>query len=117
PTSPAPGQLPSTSVSELNCGCFGSTENPRWGAKPKLITLPFLPIRFVLSSATPPVAAATADSCFTFGSSDSSNGGRFVFELVLTAERPVMAASVPRYALAKIVSNALEIESVSTYVP
>jgi hypothetical protein len=82
-------------VSELNRGWLGSTENPRCGAKPKLITLPFLPIRFVLSSATPPIAAATAGSARTLGRSDSSNGGRFIVAFSLTADLPVIDASVP----------------------
>ena len=94
-TSPDPGQLPLTSVSELNRGWLGSIEKPRCGAKPKLITFPFLPIRFVLSSATPPIAAATAGSARTLASSDSSNAGRSWDEFALTADLPVMDASVP----------------------
>ena len=75
-TSPDVGHAPSTRLSELKRAWVGSTEKPRWGAKPKLITLPFLPIRFVLSSATPPIAAATPGSVRTLPRSDSSNGGR-----------------------------------------
>src|SRR5262249_4722734 len=95
-TCPAPGQAPLISVSELKAGYFGSTEKPRWGAPPKLITLPSLPIRFVLESATPPIAAATVDCLRTVSSSDSSNGGRFVVEFLLTADLPVITASVLR---------------------
>ena len=83
------GQLPSTSESELNRGWVGSTEKPRCGAPPKLITLPLSPIRFAVS-ATPPIAAWTSGSAFTFGSSDSSNGGRFWVASALTADLPVI---------------------------
>ena len=66
---------PSTRVSELNSGCDGSTLNPRFGAPPKLIDLPSLPIRCAPSPPTPPSAALTSGSCFTLASSDSSNDG------------------------------------------
>ena len=41
-------------------------------------------------------AAATSGSARTLASSDSANGGRSVVASGLTAERPVIAASVPR---------------------
>jgi len=44
-TWPALGQAPSTSVSELNCACEGSTLKPSFAAPPKTIALTFLPIR------------------------------------------------------------------------
>ena len=94
-TSPDFGHAPPlSSVSELNFGYFGSTENPRCGAPPKLITFPFLPIRFVLESATPPIAAATSGSLRTSSSSDCLNGGRLLVEFLLTADLPVITASV-----------------------
>ena len=91
----APGHAPSTSESELNRAWVGSTEKPRCGAPPKLITLPFEPIRFAVS-ATPPIAAWTSGRAFTLGRSDSSNGGRSVVASRLTADLPVIEASVPR---------------------
>ena len=93
-TSPFDGHSPSTSVSELNLAWLGSTEKPRWGAPPKLITFPFCPIRLAIP-ATPPIAACTWGSCFTFGSSDSSKGGRSCVASTLTADFPVIDASVP----------------------
>ena len=60
-TSFAFGHLPSTSVSELRSGLFGSTLKPRFGAPPKMITLPFLPIRCA-SPPTPPTAWSTSGS-------------------------------------------------------
>ena len=93
-TSFAFGQAPSTRLSELNRAWVGSIEKPRWGAPPKLITFPFEPIRFAVS-ATPPIAPSTPGSAFTLASSDSSNGGRSVVEFTLTADLPVIEASVP----------------------
>ena len=52
-TSPDFGHRPPTRVRELNSGCVGSTLKPRFGAPPKTIALPFLPI----SCASPPDAA------------------------------------------------------------
>ncbi len=95
-TSPAFGQLPLTSVSELNRGCEASIEKPRLGAPPKVITLPFDPISCA-SPPTPPTAASTAGSRLTFASSDSSKDGSTVSDVEeVIAERPVIAASVPR---------------------
>ena len=48
---PCPGQAPFTRVSELNCGCVGSTLKPRFGAPPKTIAFPFSPMRCALSLA------------------------------------------------------------------
>ena len=63
-----------TSVSAFNDGCVGSTLKPRFGAPPKAIALPSLPIRWA-SPLTPPTARATSGRAFTLGSNDSSKGG------------------------------------------
>ncbi len=96
-TPPWPGHSPCTSSSELNRGCEGSTLKPMLGAPPKTIALPFLPIRCA-SPWTPPSAASTSGSSFTFGSSDSSNEGSWLPPLSprSNADLPVIAASVPR---------------------
>ena len=75
---------------------MGSTENPMFGAPPNWITLPFGPISCA-SPPTPPTAAATSGSCFTFGNSDSSNAGASTPESLemSNADLPVMTASVP----------------------
>ena len=77
---------PPTSVSELNSGCVGSTLKPRFGAPPKTIALPFLPIRCA-SPPTPPIAASTSGSAFDLASSDSANGGAVVVPLLDEVER------------------------------
>ena len=101
-TSSGPGQWPLTSSSELNCGRLGSTLNPRLGAPPKAMALPFL-ISWGLP-ATPPRASRTSGRLRTFASSDSGNDG-VEAELapippppapVSIALRPVTVASVPR---------------------
>ena len=80
----------------LNSGLVGSTLKPRFGAPPKTIALPFLPISCA-SPATPPIAAATSGSAATSGCSDSSNGGAVVPEPSerSKADFPVIVASVP----------------------
>ena len=95
-TSPACGQSPLESVSELNCGCDGSTEKPRFGAPPKVIDLPFLPM-MCASPPTPPMAAATPLTCCTLSSRPASNDGTSAAPPESpSAETPVIAASVPR---------------------
>ena len=95
-TSSVFGQLPSDRVSELRSGLFGSTLNPRFGAPPKTITLPFLPIRCA-SPPTPPTAWSTSGSFRTSPRSDSSKGGATVLPLFerSNADWPVIVASVP----------------------
>ena len=113
-----PGQLPFDSFSDENCGYFGSTLKPRLGAPPNAIALPFF--TRCGSPATPPIAAFTSGSARTRASSDWSNEGVVVsppptsFAPVSSALRPVIVASVPRYTVWKIESNAFVIESVST---
>ena len=75
-TSFAPGHAPSTSESELNRAWVGSTEKPRCGAPPKLITLPFEPIRFAVSRDAADRRLRRPAGPSPSRSSDSSNGGR-----------------------------------------
>ena len=95
-TSSVLGQRPPTRVRELNLGCVGSTLKPRFGAPPKTIAFPFVPISCA-SPPTPPIAAFTSGNAFTFASSDSSNGGAVVVPLLerSNADLPVITASVP----------------------
>src|SRR4051812_32429029 len=73
-TSPAPGQRPATRVTELlKRRCAGSMLNPRVGAPPNTIGLPFLSIS-VASPPTLPIASATPGIERTLRSNDSANG-------------------------------------------
>lgn len=89
------GQAPETRVSELNCGSVGSTLKPRFGAPPKTIDLPSLPISCA-SPLTEPPAAPTSGSARTFVSRPASNGGAVTVPSwdASNAFLPVIAASV-----------------------
>ena len=95
-TSPSFGQRPSTSERLFSDGCVGSMLKPRFGAPPKVIAFPSVPISWA-SPPTPPTAAPVSGSAFTFGSSDSSNGGATLpLSPRSKAVLPVIVASVPR---------------------
>src|SRR5215467_9381161 len=94
-----PGHEPFDSLSDENCGYFGSTLKPRLGEPPNEIALPFF--TRCGSPATPPIAALTSGSARTLASSDSSNDGVLLppptlLAFVSSALRPVIVASVPR---------------------
>ena len=98
-TAAGPGQLPLTSLSELNCGLAGSTLNPRLGAPPEVIALPLLTSCRLPD--TSPIASLTPGRDWTRASSDWENGGTSPLApapplaLVSITLRPVTVASVP----------------------
>ncbi len=111
-----PGHFPSTSRSGLNGESPSAIEKPRFGAPPKTIALPSLPISEVESLSTLPSAVPTPSSPRTSPRSDSGSVGSLT---PLPSERsnaalPVTTTSEPWRTSVKILSNALSIESVRT---
>ncbi len=94
-----------------------ATDARKFGAPPLPMRLPFLP-RIVPASKIEPSAFATPGCWRTLSSTAAETVGGvpplLVVSIVLCG---VMAASVPRLETVKIVSKALLIESVKTYVP
>ena len=93
---PAAGHAPDTRLSELNCGCAGSTLKPMFGAPPNTMTLPSLPISCA-SPLTAPPAAPTSGSSRTLSSSPAWNAGAVTTvpsSAASNAVFPVIAASV-----------------------
>ena len=94
-----------------------ATEARKFGAPPLPMRLPFLP-RIVPASKIEPSALATPGCWRTLSSTGPGTVGAvpplLVVSIVLCG---VIAASVPRLETVKIVSKALLIESVKTYVP
>jgi hypothetical protein len=113
------GHVPETSCIGLNRVSSGSTLNPRFGAPPDPITLPFRPTSFVWSSVTAPAAACTSGSACTFRSNVCGRVGAWTpFPFVFSnAVLPVMMTSAFLYDCEKIELNAPLIVSVRTNVP
>ena len=98
-TPDGPGQLPLTSLSELNWGSAGSTLKPRLGAPPEVMALPCTTSCRLPD--TSPMASLTPGRDWTRGSSDCENGGTSPLApapplaLESITLRPVTVASVP----------------------
>jgi hypothetical protein len=108
------GQDPAVSSVGLNCCSFGSTEKPSDGAPPVSITLPSLPISFVLSLVTEPAAAATSGRALTFVSTEAGKVGVSTPfpSSFLNAASPLMMTSAFLYELTTIVLKPFLIVSV-----
>ena len=98
-TPDGPGQLPLTSLSEVNWGAAGSTLKPRLGAPPEVMALPRTTSCRLPD--TSPMACLTPGRLRTRGSSDWLNGGTSPLfpappvALESMTLRPVTVASVP----------------------
>src|SRR5207253_8351856 len=96
----AAGQRPAVSLSGLKRGTDGSIPKPNEGAPCVLIALPCLSRIFVADrSPTEPDATSTPASARTVSTNDdgTEGGGAVLPEKLMSADLPVMTASVLAY--------------------